>query len=177
MNTLPNDEPYPVANRRDSSGAGEETLRLIASIPAPEGLSDRVKERLRAAPDAGRIVTWRGPLISPRGWMYTSVARAAAAAAIVCVVAGGGWRIYSHVQPRSANAIETPPRSVQPSRGFSTSGATRLPGTLDPPVLRQTLRPVPEVNSIPQITGQAKGIPGGPVKKKKTPRPATATPK
>ena len=43
MNTLPNDRLPSDPNRRDSyglredAGAGEDTLRLIASLPAPEG--------------------------------------------------------------------------------------------------------------------------------------------
>ena len=74
----------------------EKTLRLVASLPAPEGLADRVQEELRTAP-RGRLLQWPTALLAG-AWMTSPALRGAAAAAIVCIVAGGGWRIYSHVQ-------------------------------------------------------------------------------
>src|SRR4051812_11876331 len=119
MNSLPNNEPGAPADSRDSYGPGEETLRLIATLPAPEGLADRMKAGLRATPASRRILMWPRPLAPAVGWMYSRVARGAAAAAIVCLVAGGGWGIYSHVQPESgAGVIAMPVPGTPSGSGF-----------------------------------------------------------
>ena len=176
MNTLPHNGPFSDANRRDSSGTGEDTLRLIASLPAPEGLADRVKAGLRSAPELGRILMWRGPLNSARGWMHTSVARGAAAAAIVCVVAGGGWRIYSRVQPGpSANVMVMPTPGEPTNKGFSPSTAPRVPDTPGGVKLTQPVQPAPEVDVLQKMPAQPKAVARGRVaQKKKSPsRPTT----
>jgi hypothetical protein len=160
MKTLPDDGPPLDPNRRDSFRSGEDTLRLIAHLPAPEGLAVRVKAGLRTAPSAGRILMWRGALIPARGWMYTSLARGVAAAAIVCVVAGGGWRIYSHVQPGpSANVIALPTPGSPAGSGFSSSKATRLPGTLDRPVLTNPAAPSLDLNVVQKMPAQPRAVP------------------
>jgi len=173
MNTLPHDGPNPIRtdsySLREDTGPGEDTLRLIANLPVPEGLADRVKANLRMAPAAGKILMWRIPLIPARGWMYTSLARGAAAAAIVCIVAGGGWRIYSHVQPGpSANVIVMPTPATPAGSGFSTSNATRVPDTLAHPAA-----PASEVNVVPKASAQPKAGATA-TKKRKTHRPAMA---
>ena len=123
----------------------EVTLRLIASLPAPEGLEDRVNASLRtaqrSAPRKGRILAWPAVLGPGRDWM-----RSAAAAAIVFVVAGGGWGIYMYVQP--AKGIAAPPRVAAPA-GFSSSGAMRTPNTLNGPEVKQpaTVQPQPAKNA------------------------------
>lgn len=125
----------------------EKTLRLVAGLPAPEGLSDRVQAGLRTAPRA-RILQWPVALI-PGGWMTAPALRGAAAAVIVCVVAGGGWRIYSRVQAPapSANVITMPAR-VGNQGSFSNAGAMRTPDTLDKPVLTHAI--VPDTARPPQ---------------------------
>jgi len=100
----------------------EATLRLIASLPAPEGIEDRVLAGLRSAPPSGRLLKWPGE----------NLLRTAAAAAIVFVVVGGGWGIYSRVQP--ASAVGAPPH-VGTSGGFSNAGAVRVPQTVPSPVV------------------------------------------
>jgi hypothetical protein len=119
-------------------GAAEETLRLIASLPAPEGLEERVHSALRAAPRTARILHWPVALTSSSAWMRSSAMRSAAAAAIVCVVAGGGWSIYSRVQPPKVIAM---PAHVAAPGGFSNAGAMRTPQTLNGPVVKH---PVPK---------------------------------
>jgi hypothetical protein len=73
--------------------------------------------------------------------MQSTWVRTAAAAAIVFGVAGGGWEIYSHVQPapqpNAPNAIVLPPRPAQ--GGFSSANAVRKPRTLDGTVLTRPL--------------------------------------
>ena len=110
--------------------SAESTLRLIATLPAPEGLEDRVQAALQAAPRAGRVLAWPAALRPDSDWL-----RSAAAAAIVLVVAGGGWGIYSHVQPGGPErGVAAPMRVVAPA-GFSSAGAMRTPQTLTGPVV------------------------------------------
>jgi hypothetical protein len=103
------------------------TLRLIATVPAPEGLEDRVHARLRSTPRTARILEWPAAFRTDSAWM-----RSAAAAAIAFVVVGGGWGVYSRVQPNKVIAM--PPHVAAPG-GFSNAGAMRTPQTLNGPVL------------------------------------------
>ncbi len=115
---------------REAPGGFEETLRLVAKLPTPLGLEDRVQAALLVAPRPARILAWPAALKPDSNWM-----RSAAAAAIVFVVAGGGWGIYSHVRsPQPAAAAAMPLRAVAPG-GFSSAGAMRTPQTLNGPVL------------------------------------------
>jgi len=120
-------------------GSAEETLRIVAGLPAPAGLEDRVHVALREAhrhnlqrnmdgvevDRRGRVLAWPTALKPQSSWMRT-----AAAAAIVFVVAGGGWGVYTRVeQNRPAKVL------VMPSRGgFSGAGAIRTPQTIPGPV-------------------------------------------
>jgi len=123
---------YLVQNEfSNNSGAGEaeETLRLIARLPAPVGLEDRVHAGLRSAPRSARVLAWPAAFSPAGGWL-----RAAAAAAIVFVVAGGGWGIYAHVKPgEPAHGIAGP--RIAPPGGFTEGGAVRRPQTLVGPVV------------------------------------------
>jgi|HubBroStandDraft_1064217.scaffolds.fasta_scaffold06822_6 hypothetical protein len=114
----------------DRSGTGEDTLWLIAALPSPEGLETRVHAALRTAPRRGRILAW--PLRAEAAWV-----RATAAAAIVMVVAGGGWGIYSRIQPLQAAKPPVPAR-VGGAGGFSNADAKRSPQTLQLPVVSAT---------------------------------------
>jgi hypothetical protein len=148
-----NDIPDRVRN-------AEETLRMIATLPAPDGLADRVQARLAAAPRRPFLLTWSG--VGRNGWMFNPVLRGCAAAAIVVLVAGGGFTIYSRVQPSpNAKVIEMPAR-IGPGSGFSNAGAMRTPDTLKGPVLANPALPVqknviaPAPSSQPQ-TAAPKG--------------------
>jgi hypothetical protein len=166
MNVSPRNGFFSEAPDRDPSQSGEDTLRLIASLPAPEGLPDRVHEGLRHAPQTARVLNWRAPLRPSGGWMQSTMARSAAAAAIVCVVAGGGWRIYSRVQPApAARVLAMPPRVAPGGGGFSQSNAKRVPDTLNGPVLTHPLagNPVadnPEQNVVDKAPGSPRPVPG-----------------
>ena len=128
MNTL---KQNPFVHDSSATSATEETLRLIASLPAPEGLEKRIEAGLRATPRRARILPWP---------MENAWVRAAAAAAIVFVVVGGGWGVVSLVQPsQPARGIAVPtvaPHGTAPG-GFSNAGAMRTPQTLDHPVVAQ----------------------------------------
>ncbi len=100
-----------------NADSAEDTLRLIASLPAPAGLEERVHKALRAAPRSGRVLAWpagfRARTVMQNHWM-----RAAAAAAIVFVVVGGGWGVYSRVQPGPAGKVIVMPQRAPSSGGF-----------------------------------------------------------
>jgi hypothetical protein len=86
--------------------------------------------------------------------MHGTLARSAAAAAIVCVVVGGGWGVYSRVQPaQTPKAVAMPPRVAAPG-GFSSAGAMRTPQTLDGPVLAHRMTAAPrQVNLAANAPG------------------------
>ena len=121
----------------------EETLRLIARAPVPQGLAERVQLRLdgslAAGPRKSRVLAWPEALNPGSSWM-----RAAAAAAIVFVVLGGGWGVYSRVQPVSPSRVAAPLPHVAAPGSFSNAGAMRTPQTLNGPVLTH-----PEAQSQP----------------------------
>lgn len=111
---------------------GEETLRLIASLPAPEGLEERVHKSLRAVPRDARVLAWPTRMGSRISFRSNSI-RTAAAAAIVFVVVGGGWGVYSRVQMGEAGKVVVMPAPLTNGGGFSGAGAIRTPETLPGP--------------------------------------------
>ncbi|MGA8670503.1 MAG: hypothetical protein WB679_11540 [Terracidiphilus sp.] len=147
-----NSHPHNTFDSHTGSGSGEAeaTLRLIAGLPAPEGLEERVKaglhQTLHQAPRSASLLRW--PLTTPHdpmrsgstraGWMQSPWLRGAAAAAIVFVVAGGGWEVCSRIQPaQEPKAIALPP--VAAHGGFSSANAIRTPKTLNGTVLTHPL--------------------------------------
>jgi hypothetical protein len=111
----------------------EQSLRLIASLPAPVGIEDRVKSGLRGAPLQSGVIAW--PLSSPNraGWGQFSYLRAAAAAAIVFVVAGGGWGVYARFGPAPTPSADALPQRIDGGGGLSPAGAKRTPKTVEGP--------------------------------------------
>lgn len=132
----------------------ENTLRLVAQLPAPEGLEDRVKAELQARSRSPRMLRW--PVrMGADGMLYANALRGAAAAAIVCIVAGGGWQIYSRVQgpPTAQTMPATAPARI--GNGFSSAGAMRTPDSPNGPVLTHALVPAPQA-SAPDLKSQAR---------------------
>jgi hypothetical protein len=113
--------------------AAEKTLRLLATLPAPEGLEDRLKAGLRSAPRRGVVIAW--PFLSADGWMHSTGMRAAAAAAIVLAVAGGGWGVYSHIQVAPVPSALVEPQLPNGAGRFSTAGAVHVPQTVEGPTV------------------------------------------
>lgn len=137
----------------------EATLRLIASLPAPEGMEGRVEAALRAAPRRnGFVQRWTAFTGPGQRWMQNALVRGAAAAAIVLVVAGGGWSVYSRVQPAQTSKVITVPHAAA-SGGFQNAGAMRTPQTLSGPVL------VHEGSNAPKRAGTGAGLRAGAAKK------------
>ncbi len=137
MNSNPHN---PTTSESDSSPA-EETLRLIASLPAPEGLEDHVHAALRAAQNRdrvlgrGRVLAWPRAIRAESSWM-----RSAAAAAIVFVVAGGGWGVYTRVEQSQTPKVIVMPVRIPAPGGFSGAGAIRTPLTLPGPAAPQPVK-------------------------------------
>jgi hypothetical protein len=149
---------HPVGHDSDRSNA-EDTLRLIADLPAPQGLEERVHQKLTAArahgtaAQAGPLLAWPVPRSSTgREWM-----RAAAAAAIAFVIAGGGWGIYRQVQPLQAGTgIRLAPHGAA-AGGFAGAGAMRTPETLNGPVLTHPVVHSAEAPATPTLDDQNSG--------------------
>ncbi|MGA9585939.1 MAG: hypothetical protein WBQ95_11465 [Terracidiphilus sp.] len=122
-------------DRNGGALAAEKTLRLIASLPAPQGIEDRVKSGVRAAHRRASVMSWPNPSTSKTGWSQVSAMRAAAAAAIVFVVAGGGWEVYSysHIRVAPVPTAVAAPQRVDGGGGLSAAAAKRTPRTLDGP--------------------------------------------
>ena len=121
-------------DRSASVADAERTLRVIAKLPAPEGIADRVKTRLHTAPRKAGAIAWPSAVGSGR-WTQFAPIRAAAAAAIVMAVGGGAWELYTHIQIAPEPAALVAPLHTDGSRGLSAAGAVRKPKTLDGPVL------------------------------------------
>jgi hypothetical protein len=128
---LPIDNAF-ASNSNSGPGEAERTLRIIAGLPAPEGLEDRIMDALSRAPRTASVLPW--PEGKRGGWMGGSLIRGAAAAAIVFVVGGGSWTVYSRAHPPQAPKVIAMPRVAAP-RGFATGGAMRTPQTLNGPTL------------------------------------------
>ena len=122
-------------DRNAGATDAEETLRLIASLPAPEGIEDRVKSGVRAAYRQARVMSWPDASQNKAGWTQVSAMRAAAAAAIVLVVAGGGWEVYSHIRLAAAPDRRRGTAAHRGGRRSSAAAARRTPKTLDGPVI------------------------------------------
>ncbi len=147
----------------------DDTLRLVASVPVPEGLEDRVHVALRAAPRGARILAWPTAMRPQAAWLGSGWARTAAAAAIVFVVAGGGWGVYLHL-PHSASKVVTMP-APQKTGGFSSTGAIRTPDSIKGPLISApvTAAPVTATPLIAKPSAHSKTHPG----KLKAKKPAT----
>ena len=110
----------------------DQTLRLVAALPAPEGLAGRVKAHLAKAepvqePVQSRLLAWPAP--TPH-WK-----RIAIAAGLLAAVAAGGIGAWQWSTPTPvARTVSSPVRPAQP-QNFSTAGAMRTPVTLNGPAV------------------------------------------
>jgi hypothetical protein len=121
----------------ESRHEAEETLRLVAQLPAPEELTERVHRRLHAASTSGRRGFWSL-------WMPAQRLQFASAALLVVAVAGSAWTVRHAVRGGAATgqpALQSSGQSIvqQPARqpapqasGFSTAGSEARPASLSP---------------------------------------------
>jgi hypothetical protein len=114
----------------------DNTLRVIATVPVPEGLVERVHVTLRTAPRGARVLAWPTALRPQAAWLGAGWARTAAAAAIVFVVAGGGWGVYMRL-PHSQKVVVMP--AAQKAGGFSSAGAIHTPDSIQGTVITNPL--------------------------------------
>ncbi len=122
--------PDPDVSRAATLAEMDATLRMIANLPAPAGLEDRMFAGVLKAPRKAGVLSWPRRLYA-RDWV-----RSIAAAAIVLAVGGGGWGIYAHVAPNEpVRAIAAPRRIFEPG-GFSSAEVIRRPQTLNGPVVK-----------------------------------------
>jgi hypothetical protein len=169
--------PHNPTSSAPFPGSAEETLRVVAGLPAPAGLEDRMRAAIHLARNEnfqrqenssgpngpgpnvygndrrGRVLAWPSALKPQTGWMRT-----AAAAAIVFVVAGGGWGVYTRVeQNRPARILVMPPRIGAPG-GLQGASAVRIPQTLTRPIVSTASQPVvsPAVQPTASATAQSK---------------------
>lgn len=142
------------------------TLRMITTVPVPEGLEERVHATLRVAPRGARVLAWPTTLRPQAAWLGSGWARTAAAAAIVFVVAGGGWGVYLR-SPHAASKVVTMP-SAQKAGGFSSTGAIHTPDSIQGPLITNPATATP---LIAKPSAHSKTHPGK--LKVKTTNPAT----
>jgi hypothetical protein len=129
----------------------ERSLRLLASLPAPTGIEDRVKSGLRSASPQTSAIPWPHSSSGAARWAQSPYMRGAAAAAIVLAVVGGGWGVHSRFQPAPVPAAQVVPQRLDGvSGGISTAGARRTPKTVEVPVIAA---PAPQKPGI--IDGRA----------------------
>jgi len=148
-------------SRTENRSHAEETLRLLAELPPPADLTDRVHHIL-AREQAKPIRRGFWSL-----WMPAQRLQYAAAAVLVVAVAGSTWSVYhSHPQAGQKAGANTPVAPVvhhdASSGGFSTAGAERVPPSLNP------IKVPPAPKKKPDASKKAKPSP------KKLATPATA---
>jgi len=126
QNDLNNPNPLP-----QTVHEAEETLRLLATLPPPTGLEDRVHYRIDAQIRTAEFAP------SPRSiwslWMPARRLQFAAAAVLVLALAGSTWRAYHTTS--GAVAIQPAPQTgspTTPTSNFGTAGAEGHPSTLTP---------------------------------------------
>jgi len=130
-------DPNSANQRSDHSTRGatdreaEETLRMVAELPPPSELTDRVHQRLSHA----RVLLPRRRFWS--FWLPAQRLQFAGAAVLVVVFAGSTWSVYysknSHAKNGTPTGVAGPQSPASPAPGgFSTAGAERRPATLAP---------------------------------------------
>jgi hypothetical protein len=111
----------------------EETLRLIAQLPAPESLIDRIHARVRHQMAVENTTPARRGFWSL--WSPGQRLQFAGAAALVLAFAGSMWTI-NHTHPAGAPTSSVPqaitPSQATPNSGFVGAKASRQPATLNP---------------------------------------------
>jgi hypothetical protein len=114
----------------ESNLKAEETLRLVAQLPPPTELAERVHRRLARGGDTpARRGFWSL-------WMPARRLQFAAAAALVIAVAGSTWSVF-HAHPQAGGSSQAAPlapaRALPAGSGsFGTATAERVPPTLNP---------------------------------------------
>lgn len=138
---------------RDKIGieTAEAALRRLATLPAPEGLEERLELRLRVAmrEPAKTAPRWRVWSLAAPVWV-----RAAAVMALVLAVAGGCWEIALHLNKQQEAHQQTAPLTAPAPTaggGFATGNAIRTPRTLNGPTIPQAKVQQVEPTAVPTV--------------------------
>jgi hypothetical protein len=119
---------YGSEGLRSEGHDAEETLRLVAAMPPPEGLTDRVHAQVgHHLLGVARDSTERRGFWSL--WMPVRRLQFAGAAVLVIAVAGSTWGVY---HSKSGAAVVRPGGATPATGGFGSAGAVRVPPTLAP---------------------------------------------
>jgi hypothetical protein len=121
-------------NANDESAIeAEQTLRLLAQLPPPAELTDRVHRRLDLAlrEEAKGTGARFWTLWMPEGWMPARRFQFAAAAVLAVAVAGSTWSVY-HLHPRGGTSTTPAVLPAAQGGGFGSDNAERHPTTLTP---------------------------------------------
>jgi hypothetical protein len=115
--------------------AAEQTLRLVAALPPPNGLKDRVHRRLHDAMDELKTGHARRGFWSL--WRPMQRLQFAGAAVLCIALAGSAWSVY-HNRSAASNAVpvstktSAPTAQPAPASTFHSAGAERVPPSLAP---------------------------------------------
>jgi hypothetical protein len=112
-----------------------QTLRLVATLPPPEGLADRVHQRLTDAQTVDRRKPSRSNALLSiwRLWMPMQRLQFAGAALLVVAIGASSWTVYQgKVQPRQGSQSGAQPAAAPSPAGFGTAKTERRPATLTP---------------------------------------------
>ena len=152
---FPNSELNPL-DRADTTGSdAEETLRLLAKLPPPAELTERVHRRIAEAQAMSESQMYkRGGFWSL--WLPAQRFQFAAAAVLAIAVAGSMWSVY-HRHPGAGAAKQNPspaPQQSAPASAshFDNAGAVRVPPTLKP-------IPAPQISRKKPAASHAKSKP------------------
>jgi len=116
-------------------GEAEETLRLVAQTPPPDGLESRVHFRLNREMRNGEMRA-----LPQRGiwglWLPAHKLQFAGAAVLVLAMAASLWTVRhpktAGPQAGSRSSPVAQPVPAPPGAGFGTAGAERHPASLTP---------------------------------------------
>jgi hypothetical protein len=153
MTPNPNPDSRSRSNSSFESGIeAEETLRLLAQLPPPDRLNERVHAGIRHQLALESTSPRRRGFWSL--WSAGQRLQLSAAAALMLAVAGSMWTV-NHSRPMAPAAPQTAvPQAITPESGaFGGAKAERVPATLTP----IKVPPVPKKKPSPK--GAAKPSP------------------
>jgi hypothetical protein len=136
--------------RYEAGDEAAETLRLVAKLPAPDGLDERVHARLRhkmAEASEPRVSFWA---------FWTPVRRLqfAGAAVIALAVAGSTWSMHhasaSGLGPHGNSPVATPAEQGGHS-AFGSAKAERVPPTIKPIKVPPAARKKPSASHLKPV--------------------------
>ena len=178
MTQNPNPDPQ-FESRIEVRMEAEETLRLLAKLPPPENLNDRVHARVRHQIALESMTPRRRGFWSL--WSPGKRLQFAGAAVLAVAVASSMWTIHRAHETGTNSGAGQPvgPQVVAPSQpdagsdsGFSGAKASRVPATLNP----IKVPPAPKKKPSPKGAAKPKTAqPSGPITRAVAAQPESET--